>query len=341
VVVVYKVDPTTRRIVRIDDGGFATPGGNYGFTFYRHSDGRLFAYTGPESTTILRQYEVVDVGGGRVSGVQTAWSFERSQMEGMVGDDETGYLYVGEEAAGLWKINAMDASDATLIAAVGDASGIQADVEGVTIYRAAGGAGYVIASSQGSDAFIVFDREAPNAPIGEFQLTGVGSTDGIDVLNLALGPFTEGIFAAHNGAACCPVQAASWGDIARSLGLSIDTSGDVRAGTCTALGTEEPTTADGGVSAGGGFGGAAASGGAAAASGVSPDGGADPSSSDGGGGSGDDSGCGCYLGRRGGSGAGPVLALGLIVLLARPLSGRRRRSRQNHPADGCSGRRAS
>ena len=93
----------------------------------------------------------------------------------------------------------------------------------------------------------------------------------------------------------------------------------VRTGTCAALGTGGPKTADGGGSGGAG------SGGAAAAPGVSPDAGADPSNRDRGG-SGDDSGCACDLSRRRGrSGAGPVLALGLFVLLARPLSGRRRR----------------
>ncbi len=223
---VYRVNPTTRQLVRVDNGAIATPGGNYGFTLYRHSDGRLFAHTGPDgSGSVVSQYELMDNGSGQIAGAATGWQFDESTVEGMAGDDETGYLYFGEESAGVWRVDALDDTDKTLIAAVGDPSGLTSDVEGVTIYHAAGGAGYIIASSQGADKFTILNRQPPHAPVGEFSLTGVGNTDGIDVLNLNLGSlFPAGIFTAHNGEACCPVQAARWNAIAADVGgLTVDT----------------------------------------------------------------------------------------------------------------------
>jgi 3-phytase len=224
---VYKVNPSTRRLDRVDDGAITTSGGNYGFTLYRHGDGRLFAHTGPDGNgSVVRQYELIDNGAGQIHGVLTGWQFDETTVEGMAGDDETGYLYLGEEGRGVWRVDALDDTDKTLIAQIGDASGLAGDVEGITIYYAAGGAGYIIVSSQGADKFTILRRQPPHAPVGEFSLAGVGSTDGIDVLNMNLGsPFSQGIFAAHNGASCCPVQAARWADVATEVGaLLVDTS---------------------------------------------------------------------------------------------------------------------
>jgi len=223
---VYKVDPDSRRLTRVDDGAIDT-GANYGFTLYRHGDGRLFAHTGPKSSgSLIKQYELRDDGSGEITGVATGWEFDESTVEGMVGDDETGYIYLAEESEGIWRVDAMDDSDKTLIAAEGTSSGLAADVEGITIYYAAGGQGYIIASSQGNDTFTVFERTPPHDPVGTFEISGVGSTDGIDVLNMDLGStFRSGIFAAHNGEACCPIEATSWDRIASELdGLTVDTA---------------------------------------------------------------------------------------------------------------------
>jgi hypothetical protein len=143
----------------------------------------------------------------------------------MVGDDETGYIYLGEEHEGIWRVHATDSTDKTLIAQIGDASGLAGDVEGLTIYHGPDGQGYLIASSQSESKFTVLDRVPPHTPVGEFSIVGVGETDGIDVLNLDLGStFSQGIFAAHSAAPCCTVEAARWEDIAAELGgLLIDT----------------------------------------------------------------------------------------------------------------------
>lgn len=221
---VYKVDRATRMLSRVDDGAITT-GSNYGFTLYRHADGTLYGFTGPSGGGTYRQYRLFDDGFGVVKAQQTAWSFAASTVEGMVGDDELGWVYLGEETAGIWRIDPMNAANATRIATVGDASGLAGDVEGLTIYHGTGTTGYLIASSQGPGRFTVFERQPPHTPVGNFSLTGVGQTDGIDVSNLNLGPlFPQGIFTAHNGSNCCPVVASRWDSVAAALGgLLIDT----------------------------------------------------------------------------------------------------------------------
>ena len=221
---VYKVDAATRSLTRVDDGTIAT-GSNYGFTLYRHSSGQLYGFTGPSGGGTYRQYRLFDAGNGVVHGQPTTWAFNATTVEGMVADDELGWVYLAEEAAGIWRIDPMNAANATRIATVGDASGLARDVEGLTVYHASGPTGYLLASSQGVSHFTVFRREPPHTPVGNFSLNGVGLTDGIDVSNVDLGPlYPKGVFTAHNGLACCPVVAARWDSVAAALGgLLVDT----------------------------------------------------------------------------------------------------------------------
>jgi len=105
---------------------------------------------------------------------------------------------------------------------------LAADVEGLAIYYAADGQGYLLASSQGQNYFSVFERDGDNAFVRKFNITGVGDTDGIDVLNVPLNAtFPLGIFACHNGdVEPHPVNLVKWEDIAddNSPDLLIDTT---------------------------------------------------------------------------------------------------------------------
>ncbi|UCF68132.1 MAG: phytase [Acidobacteriota bacterium] len=224
-ILVYEVDPVTRTLERVDNGEIDT-GSNYGFTLYRHRDGSLFGMTGPELAQFPQmQYRLTDDGTGRVMGTRTGWEFHRTIIEGMVGDDETDYVYLSEEDVGIWKVHVFDDADRTLIAEVGDASGLTADVEGITIYYAGAGEGYIIASSQGASRFTILDRQPPHSPAGEFAIEAVSSTDGVDVSNLSLSSaFPEGILVAHNGSAPYALSAVRWEDVAvEAGGLLIDT----------------------------------------------------------------------------------------------------------------------
>jgi 3-phytase len=233
---VYKVNPATRLLEQIDNGNIDS-GPNYGFTLYKSpSTGRFYAFTGPDSTTRVVQFELVDAGNGQISGVGPLRQLQQlDQSEGMVADDATGALYVAEESGGIWKFDAEPggATSGTKIASVGQ-DGLRADVEGITIYYTSNGEGYLIASSQGSNTFNIYQRKAPHAFIGTFAVSGATDSDGVDVINLPLNlNFSQGIFALHNGGPSPhPVNVVKWQDIASALGLVIDTQyWDPRVGT--------------------------------------------------------------------------------------------------------------
>lgn len=82
---------------------------------------------------------------------------------------------------------------------------MQDDIEGLTLYYGADGNGYLIASSQGSDSYAIYDREGNNAYLTSFNIAdgaltdGTSVTDGIDVLGFGLGEqFPYGIFIAQD-----------------------------------------------------------------------------------------------------------------------------------------------
>jgi hypothetical protein len=143
----------------------------------------------------------------------------------MVADDETGRIYLSQESGGVLEYSAepTGGTAGTLIASVGQ-NGLTADVEGITIYYRASGAGYIIVSSQGSSTFKVYARQAPHAYVGTFSVQGVTQTDGCDVINLPLnGTFTAGAFVCHNGSTSpYPDELVKFDDIAGALGLTVD-----------------------------------------------------------------------------------------------------------------------
>jgi lactate permease len=225
---IYQVDPATRHLLRVD-AGIGTLGGNYGLALQRMPDGTLYAYTGPKGSGPISQYGLTD-DEGQVIGTLTGWHFTpESTIEGMVGDDETGYVYLGEESSGIWRVSAEDDTDVRRMASTGE-NGLTADVEGLAIYYSSDGRGYIIASSQGSDDFKVYERAQPHSFVGTFSIGDVEDADGIDVLNLPLNStFDLGVFATHDGTGCsdhgCAVRAVRWQDIAaRVPGIRTDTA---------------------------------------------------------------------------------------------------------------------
>ncbi|MGH8603682.1 MAG: phytase, partial [Gammaproteobacteria bacterium] len=133
---------------------------------------------------------------------------EDAQAEGMVADQELGLLYVGQEQVGIWKFDAEpDGSAAgTLVDSVENGR-LAADVEGLTLYYAGEGKGYLLASSQGDSTFAVYRREGTNTYLGSFyvgargRIDGVEECDGAQVLNVRLGAgFPAGLLVVQDGA---------------------------------------------------------------------------------------------------------------------------------------------
>jgi 3-phytase len=128
-----------------------------------------------------------------------------SQAEGIVADRERARLFVGEETVGIWEYGAEpgDGTERRSVAKVGE-HGLMADIEGLTIYYASGGKGYLLASSQGSSTVNVYDKNThsyiqtidPRSGV----VDDVAHTDGLDVTNERLSPrFPRGLFVMQDG----------------------------------------------------------------------------------------------------------------------------------------------
>ena len=183
----------------------------YGLCLYRSAtSGALFCFvTGRDGA--LQQWELRD-DGGRVAAAKVREIDVGGLSEGCVADDALGALYVGEEAVGVWRYGAEPGAGAARTRVDGTKKGgnLKADVEGLALYDAGEGRGYLIASSQGDHSFAIYRREAGNAFVGRFRVVdgavdGVSDTDGIDVSSAALGPaFPKGLFVAQDGANAKP-----------------------------------------------------------------------------------------------------------------------------------------
>jgi 3-phytase len=169
------------------------------------TSGAYYAFVTEDGGGGVEQYEVRPDGNGvSLNRVRTLRLSDQS--EGCVADDLTGALYIAEEDEGIWRYGAEPSagSDRRLIDSTSGGGHLDADVEGLAIFYAGATDGYVIASSQGNDSYVVYDR-ATNAYIGTFRVQdgavdAINDTDGLDVTNRALGPaFPNGLFVAQDG----------------------------------------------------------------------------------------------------------------------------------------------
>jgi 3-phytase len=158
-----------------------------------------------------------------------------TQLEGCVFDEAQGLIFVGEENQGLWKMAYRDAAPAPeQIDVVGGATGLVADVEGVSLWRGKDGAGWLVVSAQSDDRFVVYDRKAPHTAMGSFSIgenTALGidavtHTDGLDVFSGALPGYPRGIVTVQDDGNPRKGQdqnfkVVSWADIEQALGLPV------------------------------------------------------------------------------------------------------------------------
>jgi 3-phytase len=234
----YRLDTVARELVDVAAGiqatGFTDP---YGLCMYRsEADGDTYVFVTGDDTG-LRQWQLLDAGGGKVRAELVRELAFDSQTEGCVADDASGALYVNEEDVGLWRLSAEpDGGDArTAIERVDTNEAIRDDLEGIGLYDLGDGRGYLVLSSQGNDTYAVYRREAPQEYLGSFAVAadpvagidGISETDGLEVTSRNLGPgFEHGAMVAQDGRNVMPVENqnfkyVSWADIAEALGLEM------------------------------------------------------------------------------------------------------------------------
>jgi 3-phytase len=204
---IYRVNPTTRHLEHVAARAITTLT-VYGSCMY-HSpiSGKFYYFVNSEQGEV-EQWELFDNHAGKVDATKVRTFDVGSQTEGCVADDQLGHFYIGEEAKGIWKYSAEPSAGSarTQVDTTGSGGQLTADVEGLTIYDAGGGRGYLIASSQGTSTYIIYRREGANAYVATFaivatgRIDGVSETDGIDVTSANLGPaFSQGMFIAQDG----------------------------------------------------------------------------------------------------------------------------------------------
>lgn len=237
---VYRVDETTRGLEEVSARALTVGIGLYGLCTYRSAaTGKLYAFDSDSSGT-LQQWELFD-NGGRVDARKVRQISVGSIAEGCVADDDAGALYLAQEDVAIWRYDAepTGGSSRTSVDSVG-AGRLVPDIEGLALYQGTGGAGYLIASSQGSSSYAIYERRSPNRVVGTFTIgsgpvDAVTHTDGIDVLSTPLGlDFPEGLFLAQddrNDDGNQNFKLVPWGAVARSFAapLLVDTGWTPRA----------------------------------------------------------------------------------------------------------------
>jgi 3-phytase len=257
-IAVYTIDPSSRRLTNIAARTISVGvDGIYGQCLY-HSlrTGKYYAFVNDKKGEV-EQWELFDNQNCKVDAVLVRSFDVGTQTEGMVADDQLGYLYVGEEDVGIWKYSAepndpADSANRVLVDSTNTNAGahLVADVEGLTIFYARGGGGYLIASSQGEDnpthplahTFAVYRRDENNEYVMSFRIAentalgidAVSNTDGIGVIGACLGhAFPKGLFVAqdgHNSGGNQNFKLVPWEKIATSItpNLLIDTEWNPR-----------------------------------------------------------------------------------------------------------------
>lgn len=131
------------------------------------------------------------------------------QVEGCVADEAAGYIFLGEEPSGIWRYEAEPdgLNEGFQIAKVGD-DGLHADVEGLTLITAKNGTGgYIMVSSQGISAYLVYERAPPHKHVTTFTVVDnnakgidrVTNTDGLTAVPNKLNvDFPLGLIVTHD-----------------------------------------------------------------------------------------------------------------------------------------------
>lgn len=202
----------------------------YGICLHRNPVGALEVFVNDKRGTFL-QLRVERAAAGIVGTRQREFKLA-SQPEGCVADDEAGQLFVGEEKRGVWALptDARSMAQPRLVLPVGGL--LQADVEGMGLYRGAAQS-WLVVSSQGNNSFVVLDAAPPYRVRGAFRvgmnldagIDGVSETDGLEVSSAAFGPgFERGLLVVQDGYKHLPggpqnFKYVAWDDVVEALKL--------------------------------------------------------------------------------------------------------------------------
>jgi len=224
-IALFRLDPATRRLLPLARLA-AGAGEAYGMCLWRRpADRALFAF-------VVKKDGRIDQFRLRAEGTPSAVPVRTlklaTQSEGCVADDRTGQLYVAEEDVGIWRFAADPAAPTTPIPGPRvDGRFLVADVEGLALMPHGRRGGWLMASSQGDNAYALW-RLPDLAPAGRFRIVAgrVGATSGTDGIEIARGgfgpAFPRGLLVVQDGdnkPAMQNFKLVSWAEVARALKL--------------------------------------------------------------------------------------------------------------------------
>lgn len=218
---IFRLDAATPAITALGRAAAGT-GEAYGLCLKKSAPGR------PITAALIVKDGTVRVGTVSIDGAPAftiQWEHKiPTQSEGCVFDGDT--LYVGEEVGGIWELKPNGKTATARMVAPVDNQRLVADVEGLATIDHKGQR-YLIASSQGDNAYAVF-RLPGVEYIGRFAVAAgafgaTSETDGIEAVAGNFGPgYPDGLFLAQDGDNSAQAQnfkLVRWDQIAAALGL--------------------------------------------------------------------------------------------------------------------------
>jgi 3-phytase len=220
-IALFRLDPDKPSLTALGRAAAGT-GEAYGFCL------KKTAPDAPLTAALIVKDGTVRVGTLTAEGAPSftvQWEYKiPTQSEGCVFDGDT--LYVGEEDAGIWQLVPNGTTATAKLVAPVDNQRLVADVEGLATIDHKGQR-YLLASSQGDNAYAVFRLPGMDY-VGRFAVTGgafgaTSETDGIEAIAGNFGPaYPDGLFLAQDGDNAPQAQnfkLVRWDRIAAALGL--------------------------------------------------------------------------------------------------------------------------
>lgn len=188
--------------------------GTYGFGLYSNPDtGLIYAFENA-STGPVKQYLIEDDGTG--AGIKLTLVrelvYEGNICEGMVADDELGFIYVSEEDKCIHKYYAApDQSPEAIHQFAFAEDGYSRDREGISLFNCSDGTGYLLVVDQGdasnkiASILRIYERQGDNKfvkTVAHLDMDGepMWDDDGVDSSSTPILPsFPNGFVVGHDG----------------------------------------------------------------------------------------------------------------------------------------------
>jgi 3-phytase len=212
----YQLDSVNGKLKRLEAALLRWPYGDAisGVCLYRRpADQALFVFSNDKAGKVV-QWQLTASESTGIQGRQVrAWEVGE-QVESCVVDDANGWFLLSVENEGIRRYNAnpdVPSTDYAVIDRVGAERGsrqLRADLEGLAVYEGQKGhpeEGYIIASSQGSHTYVVYDRKPPHGFRGSFRVVGndlidgTEETDGLEVTSKPMPGYPLGMLILQDG----------------------------------------------------------------------------------------------------------------------------------------------